>query len=103
MASDHPLSSRSDESEPPDRCLRAPDVTIGMVLPFERQTMIDLSTQIAGCGVPVIFDLGQRLPRFDGANLLVFTEQAGWPAYGDCMVRLMERCTGKDHCSLAER
>ena len=80
----------------------APGITIGMVSPDGRQAMIDHSAQFAGSGIPFIFDPGQGLPMFDGANLLTFAEQASWLAFNDYEARLMEQRTGKDPRQLAE-
>ena len=79
-----------------------PGITIGMVSPDGRQAMIDHSVQFAGSGIPFIFDPGQGLPMFDGANLLAFAEQASWLAFNDYEARLMEQRTGKDPRQLAE-
>jgi adenosine kinase len=80
----------------------AAGVALGMVSPDGRQAMIDHSAQFAGTGIPFIFDPGQGLPMFDGANLLTFAEQASWLAFNDYEARLMEQRTGKDPRQLAE-
>jgi adenosine kinase len=80
----------------------AAGVSIGMVSPDGRQAMIDHSSHFAGSDTPFIFDPGQGLPMFDGANLLTFAEQASWLAFNDYEARLMEQRTGKDPWQLAE-
>jgi adenosine kinase len=80
----------------------APGVTIGVVSPDGRQAMIDHSAQFAGSNIPFIFDPGQGLPMFEGANLLTFAEQATWLAFNDYEACLMEQRTGKDPWQLAE-
>jgi adenosine kinase len=81
---------------------KADGCTIGMVSPDGRQGMIDHARQFAEAGVPFIFDPGQGMPMFDGANLLAFAEQASWLAFNDYEARLMEERTGRGPQQLAE-
>lgn len=77
--------------------------TIGIVSPDGRQGMIEHAEQFAAQDIPFIFDPGQGLPMFDGADLLRFTEQASWLALNDYEARLMEERTGLSPEQLAER
>ena len=70
-------------------------VTLGMVSPDGRQGMIEHATQFAEAGIPFIFDPGQGMPMFDGADLNRFVEQASYLAFNDYEAKLMEERTGK--------
>ena len=58
-------------------------VGLGIVAPDGRQAMIDHAAQFAAAGIPFIFDPGQGLPMFTGAELEHFIEQAAWMAVND--------------------
>ena len=80
-----------------------PQATIGMVSPNGRQGMIDHAEQFAAAKVPFIFDPGQGMPMFDGADLCRFVEQATWLAFNDYEAKLMEERTGQSIQQLAEQ
>src|SRR5271169_5345076 len=61
----------------------ADKATLGIVAPDGRQAMIEHATQFAAAGIPFIFDPGQGLPMFSGAELAHFIEQAAWVAVND--------------------
>jgi adenosine kinase len=46
--------------------------------------------------VPFIFDPGQGLPMFDGAELRCFVEQATWVAVNDYEAQMLGKRTGLD-------
>ncbi len=60
-----------------------PQLRIGIVAPDGRQAMLDHAGQFAALGVPFIFDPGQGMPMFDGAELRQFIEQATWIAVNE--------------------
>jgi len=80
-----------------------PQTTIGMVSPNGRQGMIEHAAQFAAAGIPFIFDPGQGMPMFDGADLCRFVEQATWLAFNDYEAKLMEERTGQTIPQLAEQ
>src|SRR5271168_3719400 len=51
-----------------------PEVALGIVAPDGRQAMIEHAAQFTAAGIPFIFDPGQGLPMFDGAELAHFIE-----------------------------
>jgi len=77
-------------------------VSLGIVSPDGRQGMIEHAEQFAAAGIPFIFDPGQGMPMFDGADLTRFAEQATFCAFNDYEAKLMEERTGKTMEQLAE-
>ena len=51
---------------------------------------------VAAADIPFVFDPGQQLPQFDGAELRRFVEQAGWVAVNDYEGRMLRERTGRD-------
>jgi len=80
----------------------ASGVTLGMVSPDGRQGMLEHAAQFAEQGIRFIFDPGQGMPLFDGAELTRFAEQATWLAFNDYEARLMQERTGRTVEQLAE-
>lgn len=78
-------------------------VTLGIVAPDGRQAMLEHAAQFAEAGIPFIFDPGQGLPMFDGAELLAFIEQATWVTVNDYEAQVIAERTGKSPQQLAER
>ena len=56
---------------------------IGIVAPDGREAMVLHAAQLARQGLPFVFDPGQGLPMFNGAELLAFIEQATWVTDND--------------------
>ena len=67
---------------------------IGIVAPDGREAMQLHAQQFATQGVPFVFDPGQGLPMFNGAELLAFIEQATWVAVNDYEAELLRDRTG---------
>jgi adenosine kinase len=86
-----------------NRVDEAVGVTIGMVSPDGRQGMIEHAEQFAAAGIPFVFDPGQGMPLFDGADLDRFAAQADWLAFNDYEARLMAERTGKGPEALARQ
>ncbi len=76
-------------------------VTLGMVSPDGRQGMIEHAEQFAEAGIPFVFDPGQGMPMFDGADLERFVAQATWLAFNDYEAKLMQERTGRSPAQLA--
>jgi adenosine kinase len=81
----------------------AKDVAIGIVAPDGRQGMIDHALQFATAGIPYIFDPGQGLPMFDGAELRAFIETATWVAANEYEWSLMQERTGWTEADVLQR
>jgi adenosine kinase len=65
------------------------DLAIGIVAPDGREAMLVHAQQLHLAGVPFIFDPGQQLPMFDGAELRHFVERASWVALNDYEARML--------------
>lgn len=77
-------------------------ITLGLVSPDGRQGMIEHAEQFAAAGIPFMFDPGQGMPMFDGADLERFAAQATWLAFNDYEAKLMQERTGKGAEELAQ-
>jgi adenosine kinase len=65
------------------------DLKVGIVAPDGRDAMLQHAQQMHAAGVPFIFDPGQGLPMFDGAELGHFVQQASWVAVNDYEGRML--------------
>ena len=70
------------------------DLALAIVAPDGREAMLRHAAQLAAAGVPFIFDPGQGLPMFDGAELRRFVEQASWVAVNDYEAEMLAERTG---------
>ena len=59
------------------------DITLAIIAPDGRDAMLGHAAQLAAARIPFVFDPGQGLPMFDGAELRAFVEQARWVAVND--------------------
>jgi adenosine kinase len=76
-------------------------VALGIIAPDGRQAMLDHADQFAAAGVPFIFDPGQGLPMFTGAELEHFIERATWMAVNDYEWGLVQQKTGLTPAKIA--
>ncbi len=70
------------------------DLALAIVAPDGREAMLRHAGQLAAAGVPFIFDPGQGLPMFDGAELRHFIERATWVALNDYEAEMLCERTG---------
>lgn len=70
------------------------DLRIGIIAPDGRDAMWQHASQMAAAGIPFIFDPGQQLPMFDGAELRRLVEMARWVAVNDYEARMLCERTG---------
>jgi len=82
---------------------QASGARIGMVSPDGREGMLRHAEQFAEAGVPFVFDPGQGMPMFSGAELRRFIAQATWVTLNDYEWQLMQKATGYSEQDLAER
>jgi adenosine kinase len=71
------------------------DIRIAIIAPDGRSAMLDHAHQLAAAGVPFIFDPGQGLPMFDGAELRAFVDGATWVAVNDYEAQMLAERTGR--------
>ncbi len=69
-------------------------VEFGIVAPDGRDAMLQHATEFAERGTPFIFDPGQGLPMFDGADLDGFIDKAEWVVVNDYESRVLCEKTG---------
>jgi adenosine kinase len=86
-----------------NRVSDAEGVKLGIVSPDGRQGMLEHAEQFQALGVPFIFDPGQGMPMFDGAELRAFIERADWVAVNDYEASLLSERTGWDLPAIAGR
>jgi adenosine kinase len=69
-------------------------IALGIVAPENREGMLQHAAQFVAAGIPYIFDPGQALPLFDGADLKHFIDGASWLAANDYEASLICERTG---------
>jgi len=79
------------------------DIALGIVAPDGREGMRSHVREFAAAKVPFIFDPGQGLPLFSGAELLEMIECADFVAVNDYEARLLAERTGLSIEAIAER
>jgi adenosine kinase len=70
------------------------DIALGIVAPDGREGMRSHVRQFAAASIPFIFDPGQGLPLFSGAELIEMVECADYVAVNDYEARLIAERTG---------
>ena len=74
----------------------AAGVTLGIVAPDGRDGMLQHAREFHAAGIPFVFDPGQGLPMFNGAELLRI--RRAWPSYvtvNDYEAQMLQERTGK--------
>jgi adenosine kinase len=77
------------------------DVTIGIVSPDGREGMLQNAKEFAEGDIPFIFDPGQAMPLFNGAELREFIEQADYVTVNDYESNLLVERTGWSEAEIA--
>jgi adenosine kinase len=70
------------------------DVRVGIISPDGRDAMIEHAAQMKAANIPFVFDPGQGLPMFDGADLAHFIDQATWVTVNDYEGQMLSDRTG---------
>ena len=79
------------------------DIRLGIISPDGRQAMIEHAGQLHAAGIPFVFDPGQGLPMFDGAELNHFVDLADWITVNDYEGRMLCDRTGAELAALSRR
>ncbi|MFI3122975.1 MAG: carbohydrate kinase family protein [Methylococcales bacterium] len=97
----HPgaMSFSHENSIPTDKN----SIRIGIVSPDGKDGMQLHAKQFAELKIPFIFDPGQGMPMFNGAELLTLIDQATWLTLNDYEAELMQEKTGLNLAQLAEK
>jgi adenosine kinase len=78
-------------------------ITIGVLAPDGREGMLEHAGQFARADIPFVFDPGQAMTLFGGAELGTFIEQASWVTVNDYEGQLLQERTGLTIRELAAR
>jgi adenosine kinase len=99
----HPgAMSLAHEATVPTRAQRA-DLAIGIIAPDGRVAMGDHAKQMHEQGIAFIFDPGQQLPQFDGAEHREILGMARWVAVNDYEARMLCERTGESLIEISQR
>jgi adenosine kinase len=79
------------------------DIGVGIVAPDGKEGMQAHAAQFAGRGIPFLFDPGQGLPLFSGAELTDLIERSTYVAVNDYEAKLLSERTGWSIGDIAER
>ena len=79
------------------------DLAIGIVAPDGRDAMWQHAHQMHALHIPFIFDPGQQLPQFDGAEHREILSLAGWVAVNDYEARMLQDRTGETPAQMSLR
>ena len=84
-----------------NRISDAQGVKLAIVSPDGRDGMIEHVRDLAAAGIPYVFDPGQGLPMFSGAELLELLARARALTVNDYEARIVEQKTGKPVAEIA--
>ena len=71
------------------------DLRVAIIAPDGREAMLEHASQLSQAGVPFVFDPGQGLPMFNGAELTTFISQATWVTVNDYEAQMLCERTGQ--------
>lgn len=77
------------------------DLALALIGPDGRDAMLRRARDFSAAGLPFIFDPGQGLPMFDGAELRRFVDQATWVTVNDYEARMLCDRMGCDLATLS--
>ncbi|MCW8197940.1 carbohydrate kinase family protein [Verminephrobacter aporrectodeae subsp. tuberculatae] len=76
---------------------------LGILAPDGRAAMLEHAAQFVAAGIPFVFDPGQGLPMFNGAELARFIDQASWLTVNDYEGRMLCERTGWSMAQIARK
>ncbi len=82
---------------------QAAGVSVGIVSPDGRDGMLQHAAQFDEAGIPFVFDPGQGMPMFSGAELRRFIAQSTWVTVNDYEWQMMRQVTGYSERDVAQR
>lgn len=80
-----------------------PNVSFGIVSPDGREGMLQNAKEFAEASIPFIFDPGQAMPLFNGAELRDFIELADYVTVNDYESNLLQERTGWSEKDIVSR
>jgi len=81
----------------------ARDVKLGIIAPDGREGMLQHACEFYAAGIPFVFDPGQGLPMFSGAELEEFVRMASYVTVNDYEGQMLQDRTGESIEELAKR
>ena len=79
------------------------DLAIGIIAPDGREAMATHARQMHEAGIPFVFDPGQQLPQFDGAEHREMLGMARWVALNDYEGHMLAERTGESLETISRR
>ena len=79
------------------------DIKLAIISPDGRDAMVQHAEQLKTADIPFVFDPGQGLPMFDGADLMRFIDQATWVTVNDYEGKMLSERTGLSHVDISRR
>ena len=79
------------------------DIKLAIISPDGRDAMVQHAEQLKAADIPFVFDPGQGLPMFDGAELMRFIDQATWVTVNDYEGKMLSDRTGLSHADISRR
>ena len=79
------------------------DIKLAIISPDGRDAMLQHADQLKAADIPFVFDPGQGLPMFDGADLNRFIDQATWVTVNDYEGKMLSERTGLNHSDISRR
>lgn len=79
------------------------DIRLAIISPDGRDAMVQHAEQLKAADIPFVFDPGQGLPMFDGAELMRFIDQATWVTVNDYEGKMLSDRTGLSHADISRR
>jgi adenosine kinase len=79
------------------------DIKLAIISPDGRDAMLQHAEQLKAADIPFVFDPGQGLPMFDGADLARFIDQATWVTVNDYEGKMLSDRTGLSHADISCR
>jgi adenosine kinase len=77
------------------------DIKLAIISPDGRDAMVQHAEQLKTADIPFVFDPGQGLPMFDGADLMRFIDQATWVTVNDYEGKMLSERTGLSHADIS--
>ncbi len=87
---------------PANHVADAGGVALGIVAPDARDGMVQHAREFADAGIPFVFDPGQALPMFTGAELMEFIDLAAYVTVNDYEARMLADRTARTFDQLAQ-
>jgi adenosine kinase len=79
------------------------DIKLAIISPDGRDAMIEHAEQLAHAKIPFVFDPGQGLPMFNGAELSKFIGQSTWVTVNDYEGKMLSERTGWEFSEISKQ